>query len=140
MRFCLKSGFVTHQHLHRTTTSTITQPLNPISLPTYSTHNPFFLCHPSILSSPYTSCTLFFPSGHLTQAGLLFPNTHTISSTTGNSVSIALANGWISSGHCLSQSQSIVEQVPQKLRSLLHFSSCGVPRDLMALYFLGVLV
>lgn len=64
----------------------------------HSTYIPCFLCHPSILSSPYTSCTCFFPSGHLTHLGFEFPSTQTISSGSGNSVSIADAKGWMRSG------------------------------------------
>ena len=61
---------------------------------------------------------------------------HTISFGAGNSESIAEANGWQSSGQELSQSHSMVEQLEQKERSELHFSSL-VPVRLMALYFLG---
>lgn len=49
---------------------------------------------------------------------------------------MADANGWISSGHDPSQSQSIVPQLEQKFRSDEHFASSFVPRALMALYFL----
>ncbi|KAI9716448.1 MAG: hypothetical protein M1812_005343 [Candelaria pacifica] len=61
--------------------------------------------------------TFFFPSGHRTQSGFEPANTQTISSGAGSSLSIAEANGWISSGQCLSQSQSMVLQLEQKLRS-----------------------
>jgi len=74
-----------------------------------------------------SSWTLFFPSGQRTQSGLLFALTHTISSGTGRSVSIADANGWISSGHVLSHSQSMVEHLLQKLRSDVHFSAVACP-------------
>jgi len=103
----------------------------------YSTNNPFLLCHSSILPSfPYSSCTFFFPSGHRTQAGLEFAMTQTISSGTGKSVSIAEANGWISSGQWRSHSQSMELQLEQKLRSEEHSSCVALPRSLMALYFL----
>jgi hypothetical protein len=61
---------------------------------------------------------------------------HTISSTTGNSVSTALANGWISSGQVLSHNQSILAQLEQKLRSEVHGAEVGLPRSLVAVYFL----
>lgn len=102
----------------------------------HSTKWPCFLCHSSILFSPKSSWTLFFLSGQRTQSGLLFALTHTISSGTGRSVSIADANGWISSGHVLSHSQSMVEHLLQKLRSDVHFSAVGLPRSLVATYFL----
>lgn len=82
---------------------------------TYRINSPCFLCHPSRLSSLYAWCTLFFPSGHRTQDGFDPSIMHTISSGTGNSVSIAEANGWINSGQWWSQSQSIVLQLEQKL-------------------------
>lgn len=82
---------------------------------TYGMNSPCFLCHPSRLSSLYAWCTLFFPSGHRTQDGFDPSIMHTISSGIGNSVSIAEANGWISSGQWWSQSQSIVLQLEQKL-------------------------
>ena len=84
----------------------------------------------------YVSHTFFSPSGHLTQSGLLPAIIHTISFGAGNSVSIAEAEGWQSSGHLESHSHSIVEQLEQKERSELHFSSL-VPARLMALYFLS---
>lgn len=62
---------------------------------------------------------------------------HTISFGAGNSESIADAKGWQSSGQEESHSHSMVEQLEQKERSELHFSSL-LPVRLMALYFLGV--
>jgi hypothetical protein len=47
----------------------------------------------------------------------------------------------MSSGQLLSQTQSMVLQLLQKERSEPHLLSSGVPRDLIALYFLkGLLV
>lgn len=89
-----------------------------------------------MLSSPYTSCILFFPSGQRTQLGFEFAKTHTISSGAGNSVSMAEANGWINSGQWWSHNHSIVLQLEQKLRSEEHNSSFLVPRSLIAVYFL----
>jgi hypothetical protein len=110
------------------------------SSPFYGTYTPFSLCHSSILTSPLNpSCTLFLPSGQRTHFGLLSPLTHTISSGTGNSVSIALANGWISSGQWWSHSQSIELQLLQKERWDEHFSARGVPRSLVAVYSLSKL-
>lgn len=60
----------------------------------------------------------------------------TISSGTGNSVSIAGAKGWINSGQWWSHSHNMVPQFEQKFLSDEHFSSSGLPRSLMALYFL----
>ena len=62
---------------------------------------------------------------------------HTISFGAGSSVSMADANGWQSSGQEESQSHSMVEQLEQKERSELHFSSL-LPVRLIALYFLGI--
>lgn len=103
---------------------------------TYSTNKPCFLCHPSRLSLPYSSWTLFFPSGHWAHAGFDPSMIHTISSGTGNSVSIAEANGWISSGQWWSQTHSMVLQFEQKFRSEEQTFSSGVPRSLMPEYFL----
>ena len=105
--------------------------------PSYSTNSPCSLCHSSILTSPLNpSNTFFFPSGHRTQAGLLSPLTHTISSGTGKSVSIADAKGWISSGQVLSYSHSMELHFEQKDRWEVHFSARGVPRSLVAVYSL----
>lgn len=103
----------------------------------YSMYNPCALCQSAIPVSPlYRSQIFFLPSGQRTQSGLLDAITHTISSGTGNSVSIAEANGWISSGHEESKSHSIVLQFEQKERLELHFCSFLVPRSLTAVYFL----
>jgi hypothetical protein len=102
----------------------------------YSMKSPLFLCHSSMLFSPYCSWTLLLPSGHLTHSGLLSPITHTISLGTGSYVSIADAKGWISSGQVWSHNHSMVEQSPQKLRSEVHFSAFGFPRSLVATYIL----
>lgn len=102
----------------------------------YSTNKPCFLCHPSRLSSLYSSKTLFFPSGQRTHAGLELLMTQTISSGTGSSVSIADAKGWINSGQWWSQSQSMVLQLEQKFLSDEQSCWLGLPRSLIALYFL----
>lgn len=60
----------------------------------------------------------------------------TISSGTGSSVSMADAKGWINSGQLASHTQSMVLQLEQKARSEVQRSWFGVPRSLIALYFL----